>query len=204
MQRTILQRYGVGVLAALVAPVCHYWLPPVVDARFPFAIFPLAVLAASWMGGLGPGLVATAAGAFTILYFPGHPLSGVEASQASTLALLLLVLAGLLISTGISRLRRDTAGARRTQADAEIQLGTSEKLYQLSSALSRAKTPAEVMATCLPEIGHAVDAAAGAAFLLSADATGCELSQKIGYPELRVGSAVPYPIGGDSPLNEAI
>ena len=51
---------------------------------------------------------------------------------------------------------------------------------------------------------HAVDAAAGAAFLLSADATSCELSQKIGYPELRVGSAVPYPIGRDSPLNEAI
>ena len=42
------------------------------------------------------------------------------------------------------------------------------------------------------------------AFLLSPDATGCELSQKIGYPELRVGSAVPYPIGGNSPLNEAI
>ncbi len=204
MQRTILQRYGVGVLVALVAGVCQYWLQPLADERFPFAIFPLAVLAASWMGGLGPGLVATAACAFTILYFPGHPASTVEAGLASTLVLLLLVLAGLLISTGVSRLRRETARARRTQAEVETQLGTTEKLYQLSSALSRAKTPAEVMAVCLPEIGHAVDAAAGAAFLLSADATACELSQKIGYPELRVGSAVPYPIGGDSPLNEAI
>ena len=62
MQRTILQRYGVGVLVALVAGVCQYWLQPLVGERFPFAIFPLAVLAASWMGGLGPGLVATAAG----------------------------------------------------------------------------------------------------------------------------------------------
>src|SRR5687767_11647223 len=186
MPRTILQRYGVGVLLALVAGVCQYGLQPVVDERFPLAIFPLAVLAASWMGGLGPGLVVTAACTVTILYFPGHPAWG-EAGHASTLVLLLLVLAGLLISTGISRLRRETARARRKQAEAETQLGTTDKLYQLSSALSRAKTPAEVMAVCLPEIGHAVDAAAGAAFLLSADATACELSQKIGYPELRVG-----------------
>ena len=91
MQRTILHRYGVGVLVALVAGVCQYWLQPVVDERFPLAIFPLAVLAASWMGGLGPGLVATAACTFTILYFPGHPASGVPASHASTLVLLLLV-----------------------------------------------------------------------------------------------------------------
>ena len=200
MQRTILQRYGVGVLVALVAGVCQYWLQPLVDQRFPFAIFPLAVLAASWMGGLGPGLVATAACTFTILYFPGHP----EAGHTSTRVLLLLVLAGLLITTGISRLRRETARAQRSQAEADAQLGTTEQLYQLSSALSRAETPAEVMATCLSEIGHAVDAAAGAAFLVSADATACELSQKVGYPELRVGSAVPYPIGGNSPLNEAI
>ena len=38
----------------------------------------------------------------------------------------------------------------------------------------------------LPQHGFA----AGAAYLLSADATVCELSQKIGYPELRAASAV--------------
>ena len=84
MPRTILQRYGVGVLVALIAGVCQYWLQPVVDERVAFVIFPLAVLAASWMGGLGPGLVATAACTFTILYFPGHPESAVEPSYAST------------------------------------------------------------------------------------------------------------------------
>jgi GAF domain-containing protein len=44
----------------------------------------------------------------------------------------------------------------------------------------------------------------GAAFLLPVDSAVCELSQKIGYPDLRTASAVPLSIIEGSPLNEAI
>ena len=60
------------------------------------------------------------------------------------------------------------------------------------------------MATCLPELARAIDADTGAAFLLSVDSTVCELSQKIGYPELRTASAVALSIVERSPLNDAI
>ena len=80
----------------------------------------------------------------------------------------------------------------------------TEQLYQLSSELSCSRTPAEVMATCLPELARAIDAGTGAAFLLSVDSTVCELSQKIGYPELRTASAVALSIVERSPLNDAI
>ena len=60
------------------------------------------------------------------------------------------------------------------------------------------------MAGCLPELARAIGADSGAAFLLSVDSAVCELSQKIGYPELRTASAVPLSIIEGSPLNDAI
>ena len=40
------------------------------------------------------------------------------------------------------------------------------------------------MAGCLPELARAIGADSGAAYLLSVDSAVCELSQKIGCPEL--------------------
>lgn len=150
-------------------------------------------------------LVATVACAGSLAFIALRLGPGIEVSQAASAVMLLLVMvAGLLISWAISRLRRETARARLAKAEAEARQGTAETLYQLSSALSRARTPAEVLAASLPEVVHAVGATAGVAYLLSADATVCELSQKIGYPELRAASAVAFPIAGGSPLNEAV
>ena len=105
---------------------------------------------------------------------------------------------------GISRLRREASWARLAQADTEARLAWTEQLYQLSSELSCSRTPAEVMATCLPELARAIDADTGAAFLLSVDSTVCELAKKVGYPELRTASAVALSIVERSPLNDAI
>jgi len=149
--------------------------------------------------------VATVACAVSLALIALRLVPAIEVSQAaSTVMLLVVIVAGLLISWGISRLRREAARARVRQAEAEARLGTTETLYQLSSALSRARTPADVLAACLPEVVQAFEATAGAAYLLSADATVCELSLKIGYPELRAASAVVFPIAGESPLNEAV
>ena len=191
MQRTILHRYVVAILVTVAAGACQYWLQRFLGEPFPLVIFPLAVLAASWAGGLAAGLVATVACTLAFVYLPVRPAAGTGTSQASELVLpLSLILVGLLISLGISRLRRETAWRAGSQADTEARLALTEQLYQLSSELSCSRTPAEVMATCLPELARAIDADAGAAFLLSVDSTVCELSQKIGYPELRTASAV--------------
>jgi K+-sensing histidine kinase KdpD len=204
MQRTTLRRYLFAVLVILAAGGAAYWMQPVLGERFALAVFPLAVLAASWVGGLGPGLAATVAGSLTIASFQVHPSTAADVSPVSRMIVpLLLFAAGMLIALGISRLRRETFSARSARADAEERLAAAERLYQLSSALSRATTPSEVLVTCLPEVAHALNASA-AAFLVSPDAKACELSHKIGYPELRTASAVPFPLAGGSPLNEAI
>jgi signal transduction histidine kinase/ActR/RegA family two-component response regulator len=122
---------------------------------------------------------------------------------AVAVTLLLLVVAGVLMSLVIRRLRRRTDQALTAQADTERRLRAAEQLRELSSALSRARTPADVVAACLPEFLHAVDAAAGAVYLISDDGTACELVQKVGYPELRVSSATRFPFDSDSSLNDA-
>src|SRR5262245_21382528 len=204
MQRTTLLRYAVAVLVTLGAVACHYWLQSVFGERVALIAFPLAVLAAAWVGGLAPGLAATVACTLAIVYLPVRQ-AGTEPTQPSTVVVLvLLMLAGVLISIGVSRLRRESARASRTLADTERRRAVTETLYQLSSALTRARTPAEVMETSLTELAYASDAVAGAAFLFSADATVCELSDAIGYPELRASSAVPFRIVDESPLHEVI
>jgi signal transduction histidine kinase/ActR/RegA family two-component response regulator len=200
MQRTTLPRYFVAMLAT-VAAAAGYWVHPAVG----LAAFPLAVLTASLTGGLGPGLAATITATLGIVYLQVRPGGAVESSPVPTAVVpLLLMVAGIVIALVISRLRRETARARCSETDAERRLAATDRLYQLSSAVSRATTPTEVLAASLSDVVHALDVATGAAFMLSPDGTVCELSQNLGYPELRPGSAVPFPIAAVSPLNDAI
>lgn len=62
MQRSLLQRYGLAAVAVAVAFALRYWLFGTQDTRFPFIFFVPAAMIAAWYGGLGTGLLATAAG----------------------------------------------------------------------------------------------------------------------------------------------
>src|SRR5262245_38058387 len=53
-------RYGIAVISVALAAVVRMALEPVLGADMPLTIFAFAVVVASWCGGLGPGLLATA------------------------------------------------------------------------------------------------------------------------------------------------
>src|SRR5689334_20465401 len=59
-----LLRYGVALLAVLVATLIRLALHPVFGSTGPFVFFIIAVIVAAWFGGRGPGLLATLLGAF--------------------------------------------------------------------------------------------------------------------------------------------
>ena len=205
MQRMILHRYVVALLVVAAAGASQYGLHRSLGEPFPLVVLPLAVLVASWAAGLAAGLGATVACTLAYLYLAVPPAPGAGTARLPEFVLpISLLLVGVPISLGISRLRGETARARRIQADTEARLALTEQLSQLSSVLSCSRTPAEVMAGCLPELARAIGADLGAAYLLPMDSAICELSQKIGYPELRTGSAVPLSIVERSPLHEAI
>jgi PAS domain S-box-containing protein len=55
-------RYGIAVVSITVATGMRFLLDPIVGEQFPFATLFFAVLVATWYGGFGPGIVATALG----------------------------------------------------------------------------------------------------------------------------------------------
>ena len=69
LQRSLAQRYGLTALAVLLAFGLRYWLFGALETRFPFIFFVPAAMIAAWYGGLGPGLLATAAGLVLGDYF---------------------------------------------------------------------------------------------------------------------------------------
>ena len=61
MERTILSRlnrYAVALLVVLAAAGVRLLFTPWISSQVPFLTFYVAVMVASWLGGLGPGLFA--------------------------------------------------------------------------------------------------------------------------------------------------
>ncbi len=69
LQHTLAQRYVLTALAVAAAFGLRYWLFGTNETRFPFIFFVPAAMMAAWYGGLGPGLLATAAGLLLGDYF---------------------------------------------------------------------------------------------------------------------------------------
>lgn len=69
MQRSLAKRYGLTALAVLIAFALRYWFFGTPETRFPFIFFVPAAMIAAWYGGLGTGLLATAAGLLLGDYF---------------------------------------------------------------------------------------------------------------------------------------
>jgi signal transduction histidine kinase/CheY-like chemotaxis protein len=67
--RPPLLRYGVAVLAVLVALLARWLLQPVLGDNVPFLLFFPAIMIAAWFGGLGAGLLATALSALAATVF---------------------------------------------------------------------------------------------------------------------------------------
>jgi K+-sensing histidine kinase KdpD len=71
---TRLLRYGLAMILVLFAFGLRWAIFGHLDQRLPFAFFFVAVMAAAWYGGLGPGMLAAAAGLLLGDYFflPQH------------------------------------------------------------------------------------------------------------------------------------
>lgn len=68
-RRPLAARYGVAVGLVVFAFALRYWMFGTDDHRYPFIIFVPAAMIAAWYGGMGPGLLATAAGLLLGDYF---------------------------------------------------------------------------------------------------------------------------------------
>ncbi len=117
-------RYGAAIAAIGLALVIKLLLVPLISQDTPFLLFFIAVMLAAWIGGLGPGLLATVLASLANNYYfiapygqftlntPGHQLQ-----------LVLFVLEGILISVICSRLQ----AAKRRAEDSALEARDLEK-----------------------------------------------------------------------------
>jgi PAS domain S-box-containing protein len=129
--------YGVTVLAVGLALLLHSVLVPLFGGDLdssPFIMFFAAVIVAAWLGGLWPGLLATALSAGLGSYFFLFPQDSLQvATPAQGLRLALFALGGALISALVEMMH---SARRRAEANAlevkksEDQLKESEERYR--------------------------------------------------------------------------
>ena len=134
-------RYGAAVLAVTLAVLLRLPLQGLLGAEAPFLFFFPAIMFASWYGGLGPGLLATALSVPAATYFFMYPLhSFVLARFGSLVQVLLFSATGVFISLlneALHRSRRRSEEREQAVLRAQSQERLSEEELALMNRIGR-------------------------------------------------------------------
>jgi PAS domain S-box-containing protein len=105
-------RYGSAIAIMAVATAVRFAMSPVWGAGLPYITFYPAVMVSAWLGGIGPGLVATAVSAVLADYFWVSPVfSFAIGDRPDAVGLLVFIAMGVLISLLNEAWRRSTSAA---------------------------------------------------------------------------------------------
>src|SRR5215831_15535356 len=100
--RSPVLRYTVAVVSVALTLWLRLALRGVIGEQSPYMSFFLAIVVASWLGGLGPGIVATILAALGAWFFVAKPY---DLSVSQEVAAFLFVVEGLLVSYLVDALR---------------------------------------------------------------------------------------------------
>jgi PAS domain S-box-containing protein len=124
-------RYGAAFAATALGVLARWPLQPLLEDIAPFVTFYLAILVGSSVGGLGPGLMATALSALVVAWAPAGFTASFDLSRlGDRIALGLFVLVGVITSVLSEAFHR----ARRRAASAHRRLQESEDRYHTTLA----------------------------------------------------------------------
>jgi signal transduction histidine kinase/CheY-like chemotaxis protein len=164
-----------AVISAAAAAV-HVLLPAPMHDRVPLAAFYPAFILSAAIAGFGPGALVVLVGAVAA----ASAARGFD-EPAGAAALLVFTLAGLMTSGLFEAMHRRSRRERRLRLDAQRRGTRADYLQQLTSALSRAGTLADVIEACVLEATHSLGAAAGA--IAVPDGRFVELAHAVGFAE---------------------
>jgi PAS domain S-box-containing protein len=125
---TVLLRYGLAVAAVALATLLKLLLVPLIQEQTPFLLFFFAILLSAWVGGRGPGLLATGLAALSVNYFffTPHYSFGV-AGTGQVVGLGVFLVEGALISLIVAALH---SARRQSEASALEARGSEEALRE--------------------------------------------------------------------------
>jgi signal transduction histidine kinase len=115
--------YGVAVAFAVASVAVRYGIDPLLDYDAPIFLSIIAVALSAWLGGMGPGLVATlisVIGAFALFLFPGSLHTNL--TPAHLVRLTLFLLTGGILSALTEGMRQSTERWLRAEHEKKEQL----------------------------------------------------------------------------------
>jgi PAS domain S-box-containing protein len=116
-------RYGLAIALIVVAAALRVALNPLWGVGLPYITFYPAVMLAAWLGGLGPGLLATALSVLLADYFWIPPaLTFAVDDRAEVLGLIVFATTGVIISVLNEAWRRSTMAAFESQQRLAVTL----------------------------------------------------------------------------------
>ena len=116
-------RYAVALASAGVVILLRHAIDPLWGIRFTFTMLYPAIVVSAWLGGFGPGMVATLACAVAATYYWVEPQNSWAISHPSELlGLLLFVAIGTVISVLNEAWRRGTADVLESEERLRVTL----------------------------------------------------------------------------------
>jgi K+-sensing histidine kinase KdpD len=186
---TRIAAYAIAILGPIAAAIVKARLDVAFGDDVGFLAAWPAVLLAALLGGLGPGLLATALVAILDLALFIEPVgSPWAAARIDILRLALFIVDGILLSWLASwtrerrrqaNLARDDSVRERTSAEAAIARLTT--MQAMTAELSRARTSADVASAVLDAGRRMVGADAGAVYILEPNGAALRCLDAVGY-----------------------
>src|SRR5215211_3752587 len=120
---SLLARYGVALLASVLALLLTWLFQPFMQRNL-FLWFFAAIVIGAWYGGLGPGLLVTAIAVVGIGYFFIAPYNLFDSGSENLLRLGVFVLVALLISSLTAARRRSAISAQAQSEQLRVTLAS--------------------------------------------------------------------------------
>jgi len=138
----VMWSYEIAVLSAAVALFISRW-PAFHLETAPASLFLCAVMFSAWLGGLGPGLLATALSCLALSYYFLEPLHSFSVNSEEMPRLVIFTVAALLVGSLSAAQRSANESLRRTRDDLKRTLQEVQRTNEALQAESRERKHAE-------------------------------------------------------------
>jgi transcriptional regulator with PAS, ATPase and Fis domain len=134
-QLQMIRRYGVAILSVSAALLVAHWT--VFHLEFaPVSLFLCAVILSAWLGGLGPGVLATVLSTVAFYYSFLPPRDSFAAKPDQIARFVAFVASAVIVGSMSVAQRRATESLRKTRDDLRA---TVEKLKETNESLTRSE-----------------------------------------------------------------
>jgi len=134
------RNYGVAVLSPVLALGIARWPDAHLESA-PVSLFLCAVMLSAWLGGVGPGLLATVLSAAAFAYYFVNPFLSLAVAEKEVPRFVVFVLAAVLVGSLSAAQRRSIQSLRRAE---EVRRGMQAELAQVTRVMTMGELAASI------------------------------------------------------------